>query len=219
MKTPAVVPAAAANKAIPAAAPQAARAVAARKPLPAPSVAAAARVRVVAVPKQKRPRRRLFKVNSEHGLVALGLIAAVSSGAFGLYMNLRNDGQPDIPGSQYLTVFAQLMRGQSAPAAPDETAGRFSKAAIDPVVTGTISPGPHAKPGTDAPPVDKSQLPLKGYVIREVFDGMALVESRYGLTLVKPDQLLLGAGRVISIERRAGKWTIVTAAGTIVETN
>jgi hypothetical protein len=160
-------------------------------------------------------------VTAEHGLVALGFVAAIASGAFGLYMNLRNDGQPDIPGSQYLTVFAQLMRGKSAPATPDDTGGRFSKAAIDPVVTGAISTSPPAKPGPApaAPPADKMHLPLKGYVIREVFDGMALVESRYGLTLVKPDTLLLGAGRVISIEQRAGKWTIVTSEGTIVQTN
>jgi hypothetical protein len=170
------------------------------------------------VPKPKPSRRSLFKLTSEQGLVAAGFVAAVSSGAFGLYMNLRNEGQPDIPGSQYLTVFAQLARGQYSPTPPDDASSRFSKAAIDPVVTGTISPNPQPKPGADTPPVDKSQMPLKGYIIREVFDDMALVESRYGLTLVKPDSLLLGAGRVISIERRAGKWTIVTSEGTIVQT-
>ena len=68
-------------------------------------------------------------MTSEHGLIAAGFAVACASGAFGLYMNMRNDGQPNIPGSQYLTVFAQLGHGNRPnPAVPD-TPDRFGKAA------------------------------------------------------------------------------------------
>lgn len=56
---------------------------------------------------------------------------------------------------------------------------------------------------------------LRGYVLRDVFRGGALVESRYGLMEVFPGVQLPGAGRVRSVEKRDGRWVVVTTAGFI----
>lgn len=56
---------------------------------------------------------------------------------------------------------------------------------------------------------------IRGYVLREVFRGGALVESRYGMMEVFPGAQLPGAGRVRSVEKRDGRWVVVTTAGLI----
>ena len=56
---------------------------------------------------------------------------------------------------------------------------------------------------------------LPGYVLRDVFRGGALIESRYGLIEVFPGVQLPGAGRVRSVEKRDGRWVVVTTAGVI----
>ncbi len=56
---------------------------------------------------------------------------------------------------------------------------------------------------------------VRGYVLREVFRGGALVESRYGMMEVFPGAQLPGAGRVRSVEKRDGRWVVVTTAGLI----
>jgi hypothetical protein len=56
---------------------------------------------------------------------------------------------------------------------------------------------------------------VRGYVLREVFRGGALVESRYGVMEVFPGAQLPGAGRVRSVEKRDGRWVVVTTAGLI----
>jgi hypothetical protein len=58
--------------------------------------------------------------------------------------------------------------------------------------------------------------PLRGYVLREVFrDGGALVEGREGVIEVFPGVELPGAGRVSGLERRDGRWVVVTSSGVI----
>ena len=56
---------------------------------------------------------------------------------------------------------------------------------------------------------------IRNYVLRDVFRGGALVESRQGLMEVFPGVVLPGAGRVRSVERRDGRWVVITTAGII----
>jgi hypothetical protein len=62
----------------------------------------------------------------------------------------------------------------------------------------------------DKPPV------VTGWVLREVFDGAAMVESRHGLYEVVPGAKLPGLGRVETIRRQDGRWVVVTPKGIIV---
>jgi hypothetical protein len=58
---------------------------------------------------------------------------------------------------------------------------------------------------------------VEGWVIRDIFDGRAMVESgRYGMFEVAPGAPLPGLGRVESVRRQDGRWVVVTPKGLIV---
>lgn len=70
-----------------------------------------------------------------------------------------------------------------------------------------------AAPGNALP--DKA-VTVGGWVLRDVYDGMALVEARGGgLREVEPGEYLPGAGQVRSIERRGRGWVVMTSRGVI----
>lgn len=62
---------------------------------------------------------------------------------------------------------------------------------------------------TRTPPV------IRGWILREVYDGVALVEGAGGAIEVAPGETLPGAGRVKSIERKGKGWIVVTSRGVI----
>ena len=57
---------------------------------------------------------------------------------------------------------------------------------------------------------------VEGWVIRDIFDGRAMVESRYGIFEVTPGAPLPGVGKVEAIRRQDGRWVVVTPKGLIV---
>ncbi|MES1155717.1 MAG: hypothetical protein ABUL48_04735 [Pseudorhodoplanes sp.] len=57
---------------------------------------------------------------------------------------------------------------------------------------------------------------VDGWVIRDIFDGRAMVESRHGIYEVTPGAPLPGIGRVEAIRRQDGRWVVVTPKGLIV---
>ncbi len=75
-----------------------------------------------------------------------------------------------------------------------------------PEVTGSVAPKQQ-----DRPPV------VTGWIIREVFDGRAMLENeRLGFFEVVPGANLPGIGRVETIKRQDGRWVVVTPKGLIV---
>jgi hypothetical protein len=54
-----------------------------------------------------------------------------------------------------------------------------------------------------------------GWTIRDVYRGHALVESPFGSFDVMPGTQLPGLGRVENVERRDGRWVVVTPKGLI----
>jgi hypothetical protein len=57
---------------------------------------------------------------------------------------------------------------------------------------------------------------IEGWVLREVYDGVALIEGRNKRLLeVAPGQSLSGIGRVEAIEKRGRSWVVVTNRGII----
>jgi len=80
------------------------------------------------------------------------------------------------------------------------------------------APAPAAAAEADSPPLIKSVRtdPVEGWVLREVYNGSALVESRNrGLYEVMPGNIIPGVGRVEAIERRGARWVVVTDKGFI----
>ncbi len=99
----------------------------------------------------------------------------------------------------------------TATIAPLQNTTTVTRAAVTPP-----PPTPPVAPARENDSADnaKSQR-LAGYVLREVYKGVALVEGRYGYVEVYPGMALPGAGRVQKIERRSGRWVVVTSNGYI----
>ena len=69
---------------------------------------------------------------------------------------------------------------------------------------------------TGAEPPKLSDRVLQNWIVHDVQNGRALVESRYGgLFAVAAGSVLPGIGRVDTIKRQDGHWVVLTARGTI----
>jgi hypothetical protein len=71
-----------------------------------------------------------------------------------------------------------------------------------------------------AAPVPIKEIPrvsvVPGWVVRSVYDGMALIQGRIGLIEVEVGDPLPGGGRVEAIRRQDGRWVVVTSKGLIL---
>jgi hypothetical protein len=56
---------------------------------------------------------------------------------------------------------------------------------------------------------------VKQWTVREVLNGMALLDGPRGLIGVSPGQTVPGVGRVESIVRQGGRWIVATSSGVI----
>jgi hypothetical protein len=72
-----------------------------------------------------------------------------------------------------------------------------------------------ARPQLDAAEGQKKPRLITGWIVRDVYDGAALVEGRQGTIEVVPGDILPGAGRVKSIEKRGPGWIVITSEGVV----
>ncbi len=91
----------------------------------------------------------------------------------------------------------------------------------------TANPALAAKPQIQAPspqtqtqvnavdPQKKAQQPIANWVVRDVYDGIALVEGPGGAYEVMQGENIPGVGMVKSIERRGNGWIVVTNRGLV----
>ena len=106
---------------------------------------------------------------------------------------------------------------------------RIERSVSSPVPTGTIvaaskpgpvpapAPAPTPSPAADSKPAPAKVATIDGWLLRDVYDGVALVEGRGGgLREVSPGQFIPGAGEIRSIEKRGRSWVVVTSRGIIV---
>jgi hypothetical protein len=132
------------------------------------------------------------------------------------------------PGRKLSALETKLDRMESQIMA--HLAGLAAKAAA-PAPAPAPSPAPAAAPTPPAPspaatearepaPAAKSARnePLDGWVLREVYDGAALIEGNRRLYEVMPGGVIPGVGRVEAIERRGRNWVVLTDKGTISAT-
>jgi hypothetical protein len=105
---------------------------------------------------------------------------------------------------------ALLQSALQPPAAPPVPAAEAG------LRTGSI-PDQKAEDGkSEQPKAEAKAMPIEGWVLREVYDGVALIEGRNKrLIEIAPGQSLSGIGRVESIERRGRSWVVVTTRGVI----
>jgi hypothetical protein len=87
-------------------------------------------------------------------------------------------------------------------------------------VTGSVPQQAAAAPAPApaAPPKpDVARLPtVEGWVLRDVVNGSALIESRRGMYEVYAGDPIPGLGRVDAIRKQDGRWVVVTSKGLIV---
>jgi hypothetical protein len=128
----------------------------------------------------------------------------------------------------------KVEKGQAEPAAKlaklSEAVDKLRVAPVAPVaaaaapaaakeVTGSISPAATATPAAAAAAAkpEMARLPtLDGWVLRDVANGMALIEGRRGMFEVYAGDPIPGLGRVDAIRRQDGRWVVVTGKGLIV---
>jgi hypothetical protein len=92
----------------------------------------------------------------------------------------------------------------AAPAAPKETTASIQTANAAPV------PLPAPKP-------EVARLPtVEGWVLRDVANGVALIEGRQGIFEVYAGDPIPGLGRIDAIRKQDGRWVVVTSKGLIV---
>jgi hypothetical protein len=117
--------------------------------------------------------------------------------------------------NQYAKIADRLDRIDQRSAAAAETTASLpppaSLAAPPPTQTAALA--------TVAPPAEPTKLSdqiLLDWVVHDVQNGHALVESRYGgFFAVSTGSVLPGIGRVDTIKRQDGHWVVLTARGTI----
>ena len=109
------------------------------------------------------------------------------------------EGRLDRMESQIMTTLAGLSTKPATPSVP----------AAPPAIEAATREEPHVPKPVKSEPVD-------GWVLREVYDGAALVENRNRrLYEVMPGGILPGVGRIEGIERRGARWVVVTDKGFI----
>ena len=117
--------------------------------------------------------------------------------------------------NQYAKIADRLDRIDQRSAGAAETTASLpppaSLAAPPPTQTAALA--------TVAPPAEPTKLSdriLLDWVVHDVQNGHALVESRYGgFFAVSTGSVLPGIGRVDMIKRQDGHWVVLTARGTI----
>lgn len=106
-----------------------------------------------------------------------------------------------------------------APPRPAAVLGQPQAAAVPPRLPPPKPPGkPEASlvpQASDAKATPARPPVVAGWVLRDVYDGIALVEGRAGLREIAPGEYLPGSGEVRSIERHGRSWVVVTSRGTI----
>jgi hypothetical protein len=114
--------------------------------------------------------------------------------------------------SQIMAHLAGLAAKAAAPAPAPSPAPAAAPAAP--------APSPAATEAREPVPAAKSARnePLDGWVLREVYDGAALIEGNRRLYEVMPGGVIPGVGRVEAIERRGRNWVVLTDKGTISAT-
>ena len=112
-------------------------------------------------------------------------------------------------------VVASLAPPQAAPPAPPPKPPMAAPAAAPAVGPAA---GPASGPGVSKETtgsIAPARPPIRNWIVREVQDGVAVVEGPYGYREVSPGEYLPGAGRVERIERHGNDWQVVTSQGTI----
>ncbi|GGC92455.1 hypothetical protein [Chelatococcus reniformis] len=130
---------------------------------------------------------------------------------------------PSVPAKDVVASTGAIGNAQAAAAKPAPP-----KPQARPLELAKATAEPHAMPERPAaesrgaadlrPPAeipDPRKRQARGWVLRDLYDGVALIQGRDGVIEVAPGQRVAGLGRVERIERRGSGWVVVTERGYI----
>ncbi|MGO8922915.1 MAG: hypothetical protein ACLQF4_08255 [Xanthobacteraceae bacterium] len=116
--------------------------------------------------------------------------------------------------NQYARIADRLDRIDQRSAAAAETTA--SLPAASPAAPPSAQTAALAAAAQPAEPPKLNDRILQDWIVHDVQNGHALIESRYGgLFAVSAGSVLPGIGRVDMIKRQDGHWVVLTARGTI----
>jgi hypothetical protein len=144
---------------------------------------------------------RLDAVRSENNAAILAMAGKVE----------RAQREPDAKLSQVIDRLDRLER---------KLAAAGTAAGVTPVPAGaTQTRAPVAADPANIPldNASESKRPhlITNWVVRDVYDGMALLQGAHGTIEVAPGEIVPGAGRVKAIERRGPGWIVITSRGLV----
>jgi hypothetical protein len=135
------------------------------------------------------------------------------------------DGANHTAGTQLTKISDRLDALERAQTDPSGKLARIAdavdklekRASATPETTGAIPASqPAAAATTPAPDTNVAGPVLKDWVVQEVHNGRALIESRYGAEFfVASGSVLPGLGTVQAVKRQNGEWVVVTTKGVI----
>jgi hypothetical protein len=128
---------------------------------------------------------------------------------------VSNDVKGEVKPAAKLAALAPATTVSAKPPVP-ATANTDAKGGVKPAakVAGPAPAAPTAG-GANVKAADGAK-PIGDYTVREVQDGIALVQGRAGgLYEVGPGDRLPGAGRILAVEKIGQKWVVVTESGRI----
>lgn len=162
-------------------------------------------------------QRRLLQQTTDFGLGLAGAVTAFASIAFAMVMMTGSIGSSAFGDSEYFLLFTRPLRPVSS---PPLIAARPADPSVDFAATGSIGSPPKAAEGRpDVSVITQSygapRPQLKDYSLRSVRGGVATISGPMGRFVVESGTILPNGDRVISIDRRAGRWVVVTSSGLI----
>jgi hypothetical protein len=119
------------------------------------------------------------------------------------------------PEAKLSQIIERLDRMERQSAASLTTGSVHAAAAPAAAMAGKQLRVAEAKVPQDAPNERRNPQLISNWVVRDVYDGVALVESPRGSIEVSPGENIPGAGTVKSIERRGAGWIVITSRGLV----
>jgi hypothetical protein len=150
----------------------------------------------------------------DRGLTSLGVATAVGSAAFASGMIFSELSSPP---RAFDIAFQRMLpdAGVLNEIFEDDRTGSISKTDGE-AGAPPPQPAPRITQGRDNP-TDPQRHPVSSYVLRYADVDAALVQGPDGTLVVTPGSVVRDAGLIRSIEKRAGRWVVVTSTGTIEE--
>jgi hypothetical protein len=139
-----------------------------------------------------------------------GVVAQLSSEIIALKAAI--DTSSKNANAQFAKIAERAEKAQTEPAARlarlAEAIDRLEKKPA--IVAAADTTGSIVEKQEQRPPI------LEGWILRDIFNGRAMVEGRSGLYEVGPGSTLPGVGKVEAVKRQDGRWVVVTGKGLIV---